>query len=146
MSDKTDNADKPTNTGGKQGKRKKNMPPKSGMFFKGDPRINRKGRPRKADMLRDALLEKWDTVAPPGRDGKCVEVDGKPATYGQIVIERMFRDSKQFGELLNRAFGKVKDEVELSGCVDQGPKIDLSRLTDDEVRAMAAIEKKVKVE
>ena len=84
------------------------------MFKKGDPRINRKGRPRKADMLRAALLEKWDAPLL-NKDGKPAQVNpatGKPLTYGESVIERLYRDPKQAPELLNRAFGKVKDEIE----------------------------------
>mgnify|MGYP003467381571 CR=1 FL=1 len=33
-------------------------PPKSGQFVKGDPRINRSGRPKKLDILREIFEKK----------------------------------------------------------------------------------------
>ena len=87
------------------------------MFKKGDPRINRNGRPRKSDMLKDALLEKWDAPVIGNNGNPILDADGIPLTHGGEVIAKMFKDSKLYPELLNRAFGKVKDETEHSGDV-----------------------------
>ena len=86
------------------------------MFKKGDPRINRNGRPRKSDMLKDALMEKWDSVVLDS-SGNPVVVNGEEMTYGNMVIHRLYKNEKLYPELLNRAFGKVKDETEHSGDV-----------------------------
>jgi len=104
----TQDSDKGSNTA-------ENSKPVPGVpFAKGDPRINRNGRPRKSDMLKDALLEKWDAPII-GTGGKPIkDADGNVITHGGEVIAKMFKDSKLYPELLNRAFGKVKDEVEVS--------------------------------
>ena len=137
----------PSNTGDKQGRRKP-IPPEAGMFKKGDPRINRKGRPRKADMLRAALLEKWDAPLL-NKDGKPAQVNpatGKPLTYGESVIERLYRDPKLAGEMLNRAFGKVRDQVDIDLKDERTTQEhDMSKLSDDELRTLSALQAKARV-
>ena len=96
--------------------RKKPIPPKP--FVKGDPRINRNGRPRKSDELQRMLLAKWDApVVDASGKTKTNPETGKPLTYGEAVEQRLFNDPKLYPELLNRAWGKVKDEVESTGEV-----------------------------
>ena len=144
MSKPTENT---SNTGKKQERRKLPVEAEPYQFKKGDPRINRKGRPRKADMLRAALLEKWDAPLL-NKDGKPAQVNpatGKPLTYGESVIERLYRDPKQAPELLNRAFGKVRDQVDIDLKDERTTQEhDMSKLTDDDLRTLSALQAKAR--
>jgi hypothetical protein len=79
-------------------------------FKKGDPRINRNGRPRKSVALSEYLLDKLSAPAL-DKDGKQIILHGKPQTNLDMITEKMMRDPKQYGELLNRSYGKVKDDI-----------------------------------
>jgi hypothetical protein len=116
-----------SNTSKKQDGRKNNMPPESGMFKPGDPRINRNGRPRKADKLCAALFDKWESAVL-DKDGSPQLVHGKPVTHGEFVMQKMFADTRLYPELLNRMFGKVRDEVEVTAR-----NIEIRRINPDEI-------------
>lgn len=92
-------------------------------FEKGDPRINRKGRPKKLPKLDELLAE----VLGDTEDGK---------TQAQRILEAMRRkansgDVKAAQLLLDRGWGKVKEHVDITtdGEKIEGPKIQIEVIT-----------------
>lgn len=85
-------------------------------FVKGDPRINRKGRPRVSDELRDLFLDVLHERATT-KDGAPVVVDGHVATNVELIVRQMIRNPKQFEQVLTRAFGKVPDQTIVNGQI-----------------------------
>lgn len=70
-----------------------------------DERINRKGRPRTADALREMVLDIFN------EEGRTAE--GKKVTIlrNMLLTMAMRGTPADRGELLNRGFGKVADEI-----------------------------------
>jgi len=87
---------------------------KPGTFSRGDPRINRKGRPRTSDQLKDLGLALLHEPAK-DKDGKPLVIDGHVATNLEMVLRRMMQDKRQAADLLDRVFGKVPNAVDLRG-------------------------------
>ena len=83
-------------------------------FTKGDPRINRKGRPRNFDQLRRLAISILSEPAK-GADGQPIVIDGHIATIVEIVLRTAMRSPRFAQLLLEVAYGKVPDRVEVSG-------------------------------
>jgi len=97
--------------------------PNSKPFTKGDPRINRKGRPSNFDALQKLTIELAHEVA--------TTKDGAPvvrADHRVTVVEAVLRQWLQSGNFqkqqaaLQIAFGKVPDVTRHEGA-DGGPVV-----------------------
>jgi len=85
-----------------------------GRFTKGDPRINRKGRPKTFDQLRRLALSLLNEPAK-GPDGQPLAIDGHIATNVEIILRSAMRHPRFAQWILEVAYGKVPDKVEVSG-------------------------------
>jgi hypothetical protein len=111
------------------------MPKTSTSFVPGDPRINRKGRPKKgqslAEKFRDALTEKSAE-------------DSEDYTKLDMLIDKVVEmalegDQSAIEFALARGWGKLIDRIEIT------PKqeYDLSKLSDEEIDQLEGIHKKL---
>ena len=74
-------------------------------FKTGDPRINRKGRPKSFDALRE-LAQKISHETLDTKDGK--------RTVAEIILRQMATDPKQRIQFLEYAFGKVPTNLDVT--------------------------------
>jgi hypothetical protein len=86
---------------------------KPGTFVPGDPRINRKGRPKSFDQLRSLAISLANEPIK-DREGNPIILDGHVVTAVEAVLRDMMRDKKQRKEFLEIAFGKVPENIDIT--------------------------------
>ena len=84
-------------------------------FVKGDPRINRKGRPKSFDALRELARQIAHEKAK--IKGETVVIDGHSVTVAEMIMRQwaQSKNPKLQQQFIEVAFGKVPNPVELSG-------------------------------
>ena len=83
-------------------------------FVKGDPRINRKGRPKSFDQLRSLAQQIAHEVAKAGNEP--VVIDGHAVTVAEAVLRSWFtsKNPALVMRAMEVAFGKVPDVHEVT--------------------------------
>lgn len=105
-----------------------------GPFKKGDPRINRKGRPRSFDEARSLAQTLAHEIAK-SKDGQELVIDGHKVTITEAIL-RTWATSKDprlqmyFFEI---AYGKVPANLNIHVGFEE-----LNKLTDEELLLIAA--------
>lgn len=88
-------------------------------FVRGDPRINRNGRPKSFDQLRTLAQQIAHETAKQRKEGveTTVIIDGHSATVAEVIL-RQWAQSKNPAlqqKFIEVAFGKVPQPVDLRG-------------------------------
>lgn len=85
---------------------------KQGAFVKGDPRINREGRPRSFDALRE-LAQQIAHETAKTKDGTPLKVNDKLVTVTEAILRQWATDKNRQEKFMWYAYGKVPDKVEI---------------------------------
>jgi hypothetical protein len=85
-------------------------PPKGKPFVKGDPRINRKGRPKDFDAVRK-LAQQLANEEAKGAGGQLVVIDNEIQTNVTMVLRQLMKDNPV--AFLQYAYGKPKEELDV---------------------------------
>lgn len=102
-------------------------------FTKGDPRINRNGRPKSFDKLRE--LARAISHEPVKQSGEPLVIDGHIVTVAEAMLRQLAtsknpRDRQLFLEI---AYGKVPAPVEVSGPDGGAVKVVIEYASDANV-------------
>jgi hypothetical protein len=84
-------------------------------FQKGDPRINRKGRPKSFDAWRKLLQSIMDEEATDA-SGQPIVVNGHIATNAEMFARDWMKDRKGRRDFAANVYGKPPEKHELTGA------------------------------
>jgi len=103
-------------------------------FVKGDPRINRKGRPKSFNGLRELAKQIADEKAK--SKGQVLVVDGHSATVVEAILRSwaVSKDPRKQKAFMEIAYGKVPQAVDIT---TKGEKINDSERTDRAISTLA---------
>jgi len=99
-------------------------------FKKGDPRINRKGRPKSLPKLRELFQSIGNEVAC-DKDGQPIIIDGHVATVIEMIGRSWTKDPKHQRDFVENGWGKVPNPVELSGKDGEKLEVVVRYVTSD---------------
>jgi len=91
-------------------------PPKATQFKKGDPRINRKGRPKNFDGLRELAKSIAEEVAKNRDTGGDLVIDGHKVTIAEAILRNwaVSKNPQLQRQFIEVAYGKVPDNITVS--------------------------------
>ena len=98
--------------------------PEETRFKKGDPRINRKGRPKSFKAFRDLVQSVGNEVAKDSK-GDPIIIDGHVATVAEMIVRTWSKDKRQQRDFVEYGYGKVPNPVELTGGEGEPVKIEI---------------------
>lgn len=82
-------------------------------FKTGDPRINRKGRPKSFKALRELVQSVGNDIAKDGK-GNPIEIDGHIATVAEMIVRSWTKDPKRQRDFIEYGYGKVPNPIIMS--------------------------------
>ena len=108
-------------------------------FVKGDPRINRKGRPKSFDALRELAQQISHEEALSG--GQPLIIDGHKVTVAEAILRQLAqsKNPKERQLFIEIAFGKVPTAVEMAGKNGGPIQVEHSGETHGSIEHIAAV-------
>ena len=103
-------------------------------FVKGDPRINRKGRPKSFDGLRSLAQEIAHEAAKQSKEqgGQPVVIDGHVVTITEAIMRSwaMSKDPRLQQKFIEVAYGQVPSVTRLEGADGGAIQVTITRKAD----------------
>jgi len=108
-------------------KQKKSPIPGAKPFVKGDPRINRKGRPKAFDYIRAIGQQIGQEIVTESKDGKQIRMNAARAALWKLFKHDPYR-------FIAIAFGEPPKNVQITGAGGGPVQVDVSSAFDEEYR------------